>query len=102
MHPDRTRAALAAALLIAAAFAWRAAAAEPAAPVKNPHGSFRGECSLCHGERGWKPARISRKFDHAKFGFALRGAHAAADCRSCHESLEFAAAPTTCASCRWH
>ena len=76
-----------------------AARAESPAPTRNPHGSFKGECSLCHGERGWKPARISRKFDHAKFGFALRGAHAAAECRACHESLEFSAAPAPCASC---
>jgi nitrate/TMAO reductase-like tetraheme cytochrome c subunit len=77
-----------------------APADSPAAPpVRNPHGSFKGECSQCHGESGWTPARISRKFDHGKFGFPLRGAHAAAPCRACHESLEFASAPTACAAC---
>lgn len=97
-------ASIAGAALVIAAFVGTltlspSATAEPSEPVKNPHGSFKGECSLCHGERGWTPARISRRFDHSKFGFALRGAHAAADCRACHQSLEFSSAPTTCASC---
>lgn len=76
-----------------------AAGADARTETTNPHGSFRAECSLCHGESGWKPARISRRFDHGKFGFKLEGAHAAADCRACHASLEFAKAPTACASC---
>ncbi|MGE5176104.1 MAG: hypothetical protein ACM3JJ_06970 [Hyphomicrobiales bacterium] len=82
----------------AAAFA-ATADADPPGDAKNPHGSFRAECNLCHGESGWKPARISRRFDHAKYGMKLEGAHAAADCRACHASLEFAKAPTACVSC---
>jgi len=69
------------------------------APLRDPHGSFRGECGLCHGSESWKPARIGRGFDHAKFGFPLAGAHAAARCTACHASLDFARAERLCASC---
>jgi len=65
----------------------------------NPHGSFKGECGLCHGSEAWKPAKISRKFDHAKYGFALSGAHAAAECQSCHKSLDFSVEKTRCETC---
>lgn len=79
----------------------QARSASPAARARpeNPHGSFRGECVDCHGPEGWKPARIGRKFDHAKFGFRLEGAHAAASCMSCHRTLDFAASTMQCASC---
>jgi hypothetical protein len=65
----------------------------------NPHGRFQEECSHCHTAAAWKPARISRDFDHARFGFPLEGAHAAARCLSCHASLEFGRAQRLCASC---
>jgi hypothetical protein len=65
----------------------------------NPHGSFKEECALCHGAEGWKPARVSPKFDHGKYGFQLEGAHAAAGCMGCHTSLEFSQARTQCQSC---
>jgi hypothetical protein len=68
-------------------------------PVKNPHGRFREDCGLCHGAESWKPARISRKFDHARFGFPLAGAHRSAPCTACHVTLEFARAASRCASC---
>jgi Zn finger protein HypA/HybF involved in hydrogenase expression len=48
---------------------------------------------------GWKPARISSKFDHGKFGFRLDGAHAAAACTGCHASLDFSSSSMQCASC---
>lgn len=67
--------------------------------VDSPHGDFKEECSLCHDARGWKPARVSAKFDHSKYGFRLDGAHAAADCRSCHQTLEFKQSKFLCASC---
>ena len=67
--------------------------------VANPHGRFKGECDQCHGPEGWKPARISPRFDHAKFGFALEGAHAASSCLGCHKSLDFAASSMMCAAC---
>jgi hypothetical protein len=68
-------------------------------PRTYPHGSFRQDCSLCHGSEAWKPARISRKFDHARFGFPLSGAHAATSCTSCHASLDFTRTERLCASC---
>jgi len=71
----------------------------PRTPPQNPHGRFRGECAQCHGPEGWKPARISRGFDHAKLGFRLEGAHAAAACLDCHQSLDFSSSSMACASC---
>lgn len=38
------------------------------------------ECKGCHSESGWKPV----KFEHAKAGFALTGAHVKVDCEKCH------------------
>lgn len=67
--------------------------------AENPHGKFREACGMCHGSEGWKPAKVSSKFDHAKFGFRLEGAHAAASCLGCHTSLDFSASQTQCASC---
>ena len=67
--------------------------------VENPHGALQEPCASCHDASGWKPARISRRFRHAKYGFPLAGAHAAADCRACHESLVFSHERTLCASC---
>lgn len=82
--------------LLALGGAW--AATRPAR-VENPHGRYREECSLCHGADGWKPAKVSRRFDHSKSGFKLEGAHAAASCMGCHTTLDFAASQTQCASC---
>lgn len=79
------------------ALATSLAARRPA--TANPHGSFKEECGLCHGAKGWKPAQISSRFDHAKHGFPLEGAHAAANCTSCHASLDFSQAKTECRSC---
>ncbi len=82
-------------LLLAATLAH----AQAPPPTKNPHGSFRQECALCHRSDAWKPAQISARFDHATFGFGLDGAHATARCLSCHTSLEFKKAETQCMSC---
>jgi hypothetical protein len=67
--------------------------------VENPHGSFKEECALCHDAKGWKPARISSKFDHSRYGFPLEGAHAAGNCMGCHKTLEFKQSKFTCVSC---
>ena len=80
------------------------AAGKPAAPSAEepayPHGNFQGDCSECHGDEGWKPARISRHFDHAKrAGFALAGAHASVKCVACHTTLDFTQPRKLCASC---
>lgn len=68
-------------------------------PTVNPHGAFKEDCSQCHGATAWKPAKISAKFDHSKYGFKLDGAHASASCLGCHSSLEFKQSRTRCASC---
>jgi Zn finger protein HypA/HybF involved in hydrogenase expression len=91
------RAALALLLLLSLAILLGTSGAAP--EPENPHGAFREDCSLCHGARGWKPARVSRRFNHAKYGFALEGAHAATDCLACHASLEFKRPEKRCASC---
>ncbi len=64
-----------------------------------PHGSFEAECSLCHSSEGWSPAVISDRFDHGQYGFPLEGAHAEAQCLSCHRTLEFGRSETLCAQC---
>jgi predicted CXXCH cytochrome family protein len=75
-------------------------AARSAEEPAYPHGEFQGDCSECHGEEGWKPARISRKFDHARrTGFALAGAHASVKCQTCHTTLDFSQPRKSCASC---
>lgn len=70
------------------------------AKVDNPHGDLKEECSTCHSAEGWKPARVQASFDHGRrSGFALTGAHASADCMSCHTSLDFKHSDTQCQSC---
>lgn len=85
------------AILIVAVVAAFAAQEPPKVP--NPHGKFKEDCSLCHRADGWKPARISKDFNHEKFGVPLTGAHASVPCMSCHTSLDFAMAPTGCVDC---
>ena len=67
--------------------------------IENPHGKLQEECAVCHSAETWTPAQVSDKFVHAKYGFALRGAHAQATCRSCHASLDFHGASSDCVSC---
>jgi hypothetical protein len=77
----------------------RTPAAGAAPVVDNPHGKFREDCGECHGSAGWKPARITRKFDHSRYGFPLTGAHAASQCVSCHGSLDFTRQQKMCSNC---
>jgi hypothetical protein len=72
----------------------RAADKQPA----YPHGTYNESCELCHTGDAWKPAVISKNFRHTA-RFPLAGAHATADCRSCHASLDFKMASTQCADC---
>ena len=82
--------------LIALAMISRAAPRERTA---NPHGALKEDCGTCHGAGGWKPARIGPKFDHSRYGFRLEGAHADADCRACHKSLDFKRGEANCVAC---
>lgn len=67
--------------------------------TRSPHGDLAEPCASCHGSSGWKPARISRAFDHARKGFPLTGAHASTACRSCHAALDFKGASRNCVGC---
>ncbi len=67
--------------------------------VKSPHGDYKEDCSLCHRATGWKPAQISKKFDHEKFGIPLKGAHAEVQCMQCHKSLDFSDTSAGCIDC---
>ncbi|HEU4401803.1 MAG TPA: hypothetical protein VFT43_06830 [Candidatus Polarisedimenticolia bacterium] len=88
-------------LLLAPALAAPSRAADPGATTANPHGAFVEDCALCHRADAWVPARISAKFNHARFGFPLEGAHARAECRACHASLDFSKEKpkTACVAC---
>lgn len=86
------------AILPILAFVWTTHAT-PQSQVQSPHGSFKEACADCHDANGWRPARVTAKFDHAKYGFALTGAHATGNCLSCHRTLEFRQANTLCANC---
>ena len=62
----------------------------------DPHGGrLGGKCQDCHSVAGWKQVA----FDHARTGFALTGAHRAADCLSCHTDQRWSGLPTSCNSC---
>lgn len=90
---------LALALVVAIALAALRVAADDTSGAANPHGKFREACSNCHGPDSWKIARMGPKFDHAKYGFGLEGAHASAACTACHVSLDFSATEARCVTC---
>ena len=54
----------------------------------DPHtGRMGTTCTSCHGTGGWMRIdrnRFEGRFDHGTTRFALRGAHADVECRSCH------------------
>jgi hypothetical protein len=52
------------------------------------------DCQSCHDPRGWLPNR----FRHVSTGFALTGAHRAANCTQCH-ATGFPVVPTDCVYC---
>jgi mono/diheme cytochrome c family protein len=57
----------------------------------SPHGNtaMALDCSGCHTEDAWRPARRPMQFDHAETGYALDGSHASATCRGCHIGWDF-------------
>ena len=99
-HPRPPTAAAVIAMIGAMTWGAELRAAGPEKPP-NPHGSYVEECSLCHSAEAWTPTHISPKFDHAKSGFPLEGAHAQTACRACHTSLEFTKVKpkSTCVGC---
>jgi hypothetical protein len=90
--------------VVALAFGWLVVAAPQAPDAKAPydreadeepdypHGDLEADCLLCHSDQGWRPAHISKEFDHKQMskGFALTGAHGTAQCTGCHKTLDFA------------
>jgi len=64
-----------------------------------PHGAFREDCTMCHVFDGFVPAAVGPRFDHAKRGIPLQGAHSRAQCRQCHKTLEFGLADPACVTC---
>lgn len=64
------------------------------AQMSAPHGG-NTRCAACHSTEGWQRVR----FDHARAGFPLAGAHQRAACRTCHGSDFAASLPTTCIGC---
>lgn len=67
-----------------------------------PHDTFPADCSLCHVGSDWQTLREDFVFDHeAETGYALDGAHGAAQCLLCHNDrgpVETFAA-RSCAGC---
>jgi hypothetical protein len=63
----------------------------------DPHrGSLGSDCAQCHVATDWKSAR----FDHAKTGFVLAGAHRDANCSACHTVKgQYKGAAKTCSGC---
>jgi len=68
----------------------------------DPHGGRTaryGACETCHAATAWATVR----FDHARTGFPLAGAHVRAPCRACHPgeggTLAPAGRPTSCSGC---
>ncbi len=51
----------------------------------DPHrGSLGRHCLSCHDQARWSPAQ---RFDHARTGYALTGAHTKRACADCHATL---------------
>lgn len=65
----------------------------------SPHGALALPCASCHDAAGWKPAKVAPSFVHARKTFPLDGAHARANCLSCHQRLDFSQAPKRCGAC---
>lgn len=56
---------------------------------EDPHnGVLTASCTTCHNETSWTSlppgSALAQTFDHQSTGYALRGAHAEANCASCH------------------
>jgi len=85
-------------LLIALAVAPYSVVAQQTTSA-SPHGTLAIPCADCHQAAAWRPAKVTERFNHSRFGFALEGAHVSAKCAACHQSLTFKGAPSSCASC---
>ena len=62
---------------------------------------FGAQCEQCHTVKGWQGASVQAVRTHQN-RFPLLGAHAAAECESCHRgaaSAQYTGLSTDCASC---
>ncbi|MGB1090595.1 MAG: cytochrome c3 family protein [Oceanobacter sp.] len=53
------------------------------------------DCASCHNEERW----TVQAFDHDRTRFALKGAHADAQCEACHPDQRYDQIPRDCISC---
>lgn len=62
--------------------------------IEPSHADFSDDCSSCHSTSAWQPAA----FDHT---WPLEGAHATANCTSCHvgDPPVYQGTPTACVDC---
>jgi hypothetical protein len=70
--------------------------------VAYPHGETSKplDCTRCHTQEGWTPARQPLDFDHGKeTGFPRTGRHAELTCTSCHLELNFSEPDISAAGC---
>jgi hypothetical protein len=66
----------------------------------SPHGKgFSLNCDLCHSSTSWKLDKTIYSFNHNTTVFPLNGQHQEVNCRSCHPTLVFSEAKTTCVDC---
>lgn len=63
--------------------------ADSVAKVRSLRLENSGDCARCHTATEFKGAHVTPE-EHAELGFALRGAHATADCATCHGSATHA------------
>src|SRR5690606_6018752 len=71
---------------------------------RSPQVAGTEQCATCHTDHKGRDADIlaldAASFDHGLTDFALRGAHAEAECEGCHApDATFHAAETECAAC---
>ncbi|MDP1677030.1 MAG: hypothetical protein Q8L88_09195 [Bacteroidota bacterium] len=59
------------------------------------HSKLTHNCLTCHTSLSWKPST----FEHNNTKLQLTGAHAAAECNSCHATTKFTGLPTDCYTC---
>ncbi|HEY6852886.1 MAG TPA: cytochrome c3 family protein [Gemmatimonadales bacterium] len=91
---------VAAAALGSAGVRMRPAAAGCVDCHVDPHAGRFPRCRDCHDLQGFRPATIGVR-EHARYRFALDGAHAAVPCVGCHTDLTHPATTSSLATVRW-
>lgn len=60
----------------------------------------RGGCVACHSARTYRPSTVDLAA-HARYGYALEGAHRAVPCQACHAELKHGATKSSLVQVRW-